>query len=454
MIIDIICFTKFSFSSLVLQNLSDNFNIYPITDIIESIGSCPSEYLPFINDKWPGFVEGCDCSDSWGYDVLRDIHRGSCTMNETLAYCKDLPYQDPIPFARFRNKILCVKRGRENYLDYSKNKKISKDSYCGYGKKFCGKLDTIDNYLCLNENENCPITQMIIQDYTLNPPKNKNFTSINLANGKILYFTNKNATKDDSILINVKISEGLPCLNTYQENTKNKFTKYILDANYDYYTCSEYLNMHIFDDRYRVLDSLNYRDLLNDNGINYIINRYPRVPTQAVDFNVELYQRPYLGWKLSCLNDRSVGIEFIKDYSNNLKAVSSKLLTLMILAIISFVLYMLSFCFIASKENKIGLIFILIISIINLVMVILVFLTYGELKGISIDDLQINDLNCGDDYTNLFFKYMIEIINNLPTNLFWNGLLLISNLLLKICPIFLGYRRNTDSDLNTFIYIT
>jgi len=206
-----------------LKIFSDNFINYPIIDIQDYNGICPKGWESFLTDKWPGYVNGCDCTDSWDIIYSKDFVRGICDFNQTIANCKNIPFHEGIPFTTYREKKLCKKRGNENFLDLYKKRKISKDSYCSLGMKLCGKLDTTGNYLCVNGKENCPINDIKILNYNDYPPKEKEYKCLNLGNGKILYFSNINGTKDDFIYTNIKLSEGLRCLNSQQVNTKNKY---------------------------------------------------------------------------------------------------------------------------------------------------------------------------------------------------------------------------------------
>jgi len=146
MILDIIAFTKFNFSSNTIRSFADNFKSFPITDLKDFLGDCPSGWEPLINEKWPRFIEGCDCTNVFSdIEIVREIHRNSCNLTETMAYCKDLPEQKALPFTVYRQKTLCKTRASENYFDFKNKKKISKEANCGFGMKLCGKLDTVGN---------------------------------------------------------------------------------------------------------------------------------------------------------------------------------------------------------------------------------------------------------------------------------------------------------------------
>jgi len=442
MILDIIAFTRFNFSNSTLRNFSENFKSNPISEIKEFLGECPSGWENFISEKWPGFVEGCDCTGSWGgKEIDREIHRGMCTFNETMAFCENLPSHAPLQFNIYRKKNLCKKRSNENYFDLKNKKKISKEANCGYGMKLCGKLDTAGNFLCVSVSEACPINQIIVQNFDDNTPTGNNYTSIALGNGKILYFTNQNATKYDSIYTDLRLSEDLPCLNFDQFNTKSRISKYILDANWEYYVCSEFIQKYFFDDRYKSIDKLNYIDLINDNKINDIINRYPQVPVTSLNFEVQIYARPYFGWKTACLHDRSFGLDFLSSLAVKLDSISGRLLALMIISIISFSLYLINFVFLYTGDNCFSAIFLCVIAVLNFSMIIIAFSAYSAASGIAKDNDEINNFACGDEYINMFLEYLFAFVIYLPGIFLWNGLLLVLNLVLKFCPFIIGYKR-------------
>ena len=438
MILDIVAYSKFSFSSNTLLDFSDNFKQQPIIDIKSDFSTCSPGYENLISDNWPGYVQGCDCTSAFSYYVSNEIHRDSCTFNETVALCKDLQYQSPIPLSVYRQTNLCIKRTNSDYINYSS--KISRDYNCPSGKKLCGKIDTAENYLCLNEGEICPINKIVFQKYNSPAPNDKIYNKISLGNGIILYFSNQNVTKNDYIITELKLSEDFPCINKDRINTRNTLNKYILDADYFKYGCSQFLEGKYLDDRYTKLDSLNYYDMLKDNKINFIINNYPQVPSSSINYKVELYNRPYYGWKASCIKDKQYGLFYIIELNTQIQTLSSKLITMLVMSIITFILYLVCVGIFFAGEKNVCLIFLIVILILNLVMMIISFTTFSLSKYISSTNSELITLNCGDKFINLFIKYLYDFIVFLPGVNIWNSILLIVNIILIILPVVIPNR--------------
>ena len=236
-------------------------------------------------------------------------------------------------------------------------------------------------------------------------------------------------------------------MNSDQKNTRANYiygSKYILQTDYYDYPCKNFVDDKKYDDRYVKLDSFNYNDLIIDNRINNVINLYPKVPIASYNFDVEIYTRNYLGWRYSCINDWKFGITYLEDLSKSINSITTKLIVQIIMISITLLIFIGLGIFLAYNDNpKIGLIICSIIFVINFVLIILAFFNYISASSINYANTELVSLNCGDQYTELFMKYLSNNLNSLPSTFIGNTFLFVLILLLLIAPfIFILYENS------------
>jgi len=206
----------------------------------------------------------------------------------------------------------------EHYFDLDIQ---DKPTNCPIGKKSCGIIDTLNNYLCIENNIDCPVTNIQITKIDSNdtPLNNK----INMGDYNLIY---SKAESNLNIPIELKISNSTPCKNPYFYHIPNPI--YLLDFYKNRQYCYEFIeNMKYFeiesidqqigypsnqnidqkllayDDTFTKIDTYKTKSLLKENNIYDLLIRLPKINLQYYDGDTSLYQKSYFGLKTSCLKE-------------------------------------------------------------------------------------------------------------------------------------------------------
>ena len=186
-----------------LNGIMKDLEKTPIFDIIlKENYDTPNGYKKIIFWEYKGTDMGCKCTNE-SYDIVK-IEKGACTEElKRLWYCREFSFYDE-DLDKYRNKIFYVKR--DNLETFQKYLIVKEHQKCPKGKKQCGILDSLGNILCLNENQNCPINDIII-----NAKKEmKGYKSLELNKGKFIHFTNKFPNK--FIISDLSVFFQEPCI--------------------------------------------------------------------------------------------------------------------------------------------------------------------------------------------------------------------------------------------------
>ena len=126
----------------------------------------------------------------------------------------------------------------DNIKNYNKSDKNSLNNICEEGYKPCGILDTLNNILCLPNQYNCPLNDMIISKNNHSSLIDDGYVEINLNNSFSIYL-NTNENIERPIIITKFISFDKPWNHEYQhiiaykDNKKDKKREGILFDDYD-----------------------------------------------------------------------------------------------------------------------------------------------------------------------------------------------------------------------------
>ena len=401
----------------LLDQIKNNHNKKIISEISDKKEENFSDFIFF---EFKGIEEGCIKQNK--------IKKGKCNFFDKLFYkTKKIKKIDSSNFKVLYQKKLYVKYYNLNYYDIIKNKYISNNEQECLNKNYnsCGKIDSLNNFLCVPLEIECPnvTIETFIDEF------NTNKQLIN----------NKNEDFSDYLFINdYLISEDTPCINLDEENLYH--IPYKLEKNYNKkYQCNTKLNDKINkDERYKEIliinskkefylnNSKNLSDLYkynfdniqlffyNKNFISYYNNgndyynllynkNSPMNNTNELD---SLYNINYFNKYLIRLNLTffliSFFIKFLKHFIMDKVSI--------IYDIIFFSLIILIFCFIIAQ-----------FSIIN-----------------SLNKFKINDdkNNYWDSIFNSELKYINDIINNNKNNI-KTCLILIIIIILLFCMFFI-----------------
>ena len=287
--------TKINYFESIIQNLSK----FPIIDIKQRNNfKCDPEYSTLNLGYWPGLSAGCDCSY-----FADDIFKKECSSN-LKNLCITLREIKGSNYYVWKGISFCVKYYKYNY----KNITITRSNEdCPNKYRKCGKIDSLGNLLCVEEDLKCPLNYFKISNQTIS-----NYTSsiikFQLENNEFAYFSNEYIEQD--ILIDFKITESLPCVDPSEESYDKD--PYILEKN-NVKSCQTNYGQQYKDSRYSVIDSFNYYDLLKNNSLSiYYDNNSPE--NNRLKY---LFERPYIGFNFTCRKE--LNFKLRKDISTVFK---------------------------------------------------------------------------------------------------------------------------------------
>jgi len=223
--------------------------------------NCSSDQEILSLGKWDGLKEGCKCKSYIKGEI--------CTKDEIEDKCEKIKAIKPIEYKKINSNYICVTRSNKTYIGLMKSKQIlPKGNKCPYNFKLCGIIDTLENILCVPENEKCPIT---IND--IEPNSNNE----------------GNSTINKKILSTFKLNENItPCINPAEKTWKSNN---ILEENKN---CSTKIFGKLYDERYEKINIINTtkRELYKDNSLlDYYDNNL------KLDETIYLYARNFIGFK-------------------------------------------------------------------------------------------------------------------------------------------------------------
>lgn len=316
-VLNVLLLIQVKFQTKNMTDIKKNFERTPLYDLTVTSQECPSNQEVITIDRWPGTVDGCDCSvraiEPNNEDV---IYRKSCGEDHN-SRCRKVYGVNSMSITKWKGKKLCVKKIEDKtFLYYSLLfNSVQKGKECQAGYKQCGVLDSEENILCLPNNNDCPINDIQILE---SPPVSSfNYHTIPLTEKKSIYYTTE--AIDKPIIVSFKLSDGRVCLDLEEYNSQQTHPK--LDY-YKYYGCRNSYDGITYDDRYEELDAMNKYKLLDDNGIIDKIYYSVKYPYEKIKKEyVGLYKRTYIGYNADCLLGSKFKVKNLSDFKTNTKIV-------------------------------------------------------------------------------------------------------------------------------------
>ena len=316
MLISLLPFTIFVLSGInikvtpvspILNEIRSSLNDYPLSDF-EYTSYCGNKYSNTIY-TFPGNVKGCTCVgiNHYYYEQSgkHEIHRGKCTTNQTYNGCEDiseishydLKYWDQGRFcSKYYNVSQLTYKGYLHFL----NSSVLKNEECQKGYKKCGLLDDFGNYLCLPEEEDCPINDIKVRKNRDEELEKKNYNYTN-NNERYFYYTN---TSNKPVILKMKATEGKICMDRAYYHTD--YPQYILDKNFEFYGCRHKIEGKLYEDNLEILDSRKKGDIYLDSNLDlydghFYYYWYYDYPFYSLEANMNLYAQRYIGYDKKCL---------------------------------------------------------------------------------------------------------------------------------------------------------
>ena len=222
--------------------IKNNFQASPIYSISQSLtGKCNENESIYKLGYFPGIVKG--------RIYKKRVYVGKCSKI-LGSKCKTINKIDGFDLNKWDGNTFCVNTNSElNYETFIRNS-VENNNECDIGFKKCGFLDSNNRIMCIEENNDCPINKIIINNNEISP-NDYNYKTIPLNNNKYLHYTNESI--NNAIIVNFTISSGIPCSDPNEINTK--YPQYILDGNFLRYICSKKINGKLNDNIYTFIDS-------------------------------------------------------------------------------------------------------------------------------------------------------------------------------------------------------
>ena len=296
MILSIVTYVKLNTSDYTyLNNVGVNWKNGPIISVNTDTLTCANDEVNLLDDEWGGTTEGCYCPHSFDlfYGNLRD---GSCRdERDSLLFCSNVRATPPIKYTTWRGRQLCGKRMRKNYFDLVT---ANNAQGCPMNHKPCGVIDTLNNVLCVEKNENCPFNDIKVIPSIDSIPKDRNYTVLK-ANSVNFLFSNENIK--GNVITQFKVSDNQPCILPYYENMSGKL--YLLDAMKSRDKCSRGIGDTIIDNEYVKLDTYNKKNFFMDNQLIGSLSSLPEFNIEDYNTPTSLFVKEYIGVNPSCIRE-------------------------------------------------------------------------------------------------------------------------------------------------------
>ena len=271
----------------------------------------PQSYCP--QNPFNFLIGSCKENPWLNYDVctiINNVNQDSSTyIYYDKKYCKNVDEIKRKNYTKFNGCELCSINNKDNIkLNYDiliKNSTKTKEECLNQkGMKICGMLDELNQIVCLNENIECPLNDIIINNnsthkeiinnteiiYDTIPIEVKNY---------FIHYTNKNIGKQ--IISGFNISFGYPCSHLYPNVARNN-----LFIGYDFIYCnkSNKLSKEIW---YQ-----NSTDFFKENGIYELFQTFNI--SKLDNLNSRLFILFYPGFNKECYLKYSLNSNSFSDY--------------------------------------------------------------------------------------------------------------------------------------------
>ena len=303
-----IIYTQMPYLTGILTELNNSLNDYPLVEL-QYAEECSENQHDSIIHTISGSKEGCSCVNALNYTYKQAnkylVFSGKCKKNHTLNNCTSIKAYPEVNLKRWYSGKFCSKKysnlkGYKDFFKYS----VGEKEDCQNGFKLCGKLDDI-NYLCLPENESCPINDIVISKENDSLYYYQKY-NIKDSDGKILYYTN-NSKKP--IITKLKIAEGKLCAGKGYYHTE--YPQFILDKNFALYGCRYTIMGSIYDETVTKLDNMTKKELYSYNNFSMYSRYYNNCeyPYYSLNADVFLYPKRYIAFNKTCLMENNLDID-------------------------------------------------------------------------------------------------------------------------------------------------
>jgi len=302
-----------------LKDLINNWSNKPIRElyIAKSDENCDKNIL---NYEWQGVPSSCDCKTSYNVSVKGSIYEGKCSVLKSLLGCQTIKKINPQKTENWKNGKICV---REYELDFSETITVL-GTKCPKHYVLCG-IDTKNFSICFPRSHGCPINYIKFSNSEKKPSDRITHT-LKLNDDWFIHYSNK--FTNNTLIIDVKYTEGRVCINPKETNIKNthlKFKKSPDEIELEkerekqklHLYCFTKIGKSNFDERYIHLDSNSKFKFFTDNSLTNLMEKLPQLHSQDfISQTSSLYFRSYIHWSPFCRQDDNLNPDsMLKDIS-------------------------------------------------------------------------------------------------------------------------------------------
>lgn len=279
------------FQLISMSKIESNHNKYPLIALYDDL---KPETKKISFGFWPG--------TSSGYLEDGKTVTFTCSSSDDYHSCQKIDAISSIEYTKWRGKTLYTSNKTSLY-EYSSlfNQSVSYGEQCPMGKKQCGILDTMNNIMCIDKEEICPINLIIFTNET-EPPKEYpyNFGKISFDKTN-LFFTNE--AINHTIISQFTVGENF-CMNPNE--VESHFDKiYPLEDSKGISNCTTVINNTKYNPHYFRLDTDTVFSLYSDNGIFEAVSKLPLFSfDKLVNSNISLFFKPFIGYDKKCVGNK------------------------------------------------------------------------------------------------------------------------------------------------------
>ncbi len=474
----------------VLKSLVNNWKSSPIVEIKMNKGqNCPAEFQPFLEFDYQGSEEGCYCKlngdtssrkNSLNYTLnLRQnknsksnstpdelFIKGKCLVDSKYS-CIKINKSGRKTMKLYKKSSFCIKKSNENYLDFYKNFQKKK---CQGGMKECGVLDNYGNLICVDQNSKCPINDLQFANETTvsDLMKDENYHKVKISDEFYLVYSNNDKDKSEEkptmktrnytrlnsrlkrqettsnkkIFVEVMVSDAMPCVNPKEINHSPNYS--VLWKDYTNHNCTKLGKVHN-DKFFTKLDSYKMVDFFTDNN-NSIASSLAKL--QNENYEINIYSRPYIGIKYSCLADEINQLTpdiFVSSFEPVMNTFYYEKIYLITISLI----FIQALCVIFKKKFSIvepGLsLFIyieILVSVLLLISTVFAFMMFSFLNRSSKVMNQFSSLRCMDEtIITAIDNFQVNSSTNITNTLMLGTIFLICSMIYPVAVIMLSFKK-------------
>jgi hypothetical protein len=298
----------FLFKITDFNNIFDTLKASPFFNFHLEYQNCGAdEYINF--HTWEGIIETHDYYSGTGSKRKRHsetIIKGKSEIN------------------KINGRFFCYRKGMTYKQLLYNNQIIKKNETCKDGYKNCGIIDTLEQQLCMPQDDECPLYDVGIAEGNNYYKDNADYKYDEIS--RIYYNKNTYNEPNKKIIGKIVLNEGEPC---YEFNEKLWRSFIYEEVENSHLECELEIFDKKSDDRYTKIGDISYYMIYRDN-IHY--NYYSLLPEKDLrSKNLSLYKIEFFGIDKEC-DEKSE--EFKDGYDKLKKSQESEQLLLIIEPII------------------------------------------------------------------------------------------------------------------------